>query len=89
MPSLQLKKRAPSLAFAAEATTNRRIAHNVKNAPFNLMRSPSFGEHPMKKWPHARLQALDLDKYDPMDIHYHVQCFEANGGIWVSGKVVK
>ncbi len=37
MPSLQFKKRAPSLASAAEETTKQRIAHKVKNAPFNLM----------------------------------------------------
>jgi hypothetical protein len=43
MPSLQFKKRAPSSASAAEATTKRRMAHNVKNAPFNLMGSPSLG----------------------------------------------
>ncbi len=34
---LQLRNRAPSLASAAEATTKRKMAHEVKNAPFNLM----------------------------------------------------
>ena len=58
IPSLQLRKRAPSLASAAEATTNRRMVHNVKNAPFNLIGSPSLGDHPMKKWPHMRLCAF-------------------------------
>ncbi len=28
------------------------------------MGSPSFGDHPMKKWLHAQLLALDLNKYD-------------------------
>ena len=51
MPSLQFKKRAPSSASAADATTNRRMAHNVKKAPFNLMGLPSVGVQPMKKMP--------------------------------------
>jgi hypothetical protein len=59
IPSLQFKKRAPSSASAADATTKRRIAHNVKNAPFRRMGSPSLGDHPMKKWPQARLRASD------------------------------
>ncbi len=67
MPSLQFKKRAPSSASAAEAMTKRRMAHNVKNAPFNLMGSPSLGVQPMKKWPHALLRASDSDKFDPSD----------------------
>jgi len=57
MPSLQ-RKRVPSSASAAKATMNRRMVHNVKNAPFNLIGSPSLGDHPMKKWPHARLCAF-------------------------------
>ncbi len=36
----------------------------VQNSPFNLMGSPVTGVDPMKKWPHARLRALLLDKYD-------------------------
>jgi hypothetical protein len=43
MPSLQFKKRAPSSASAAEATTKRRMAHKVKNAPFNLMGHSAAG----------------------------------------------
>ena len=58
IPSLQLRKRAPSSASAADATTKRRMVHNVKNTPFNLIGSPSLGDHPMKKWLHARLCAF-------------------------------
>jgi hypothetical protein len=64
IPSLQFRNRAPSSASAAEATTNCRMVHNVKNAPFNLIGSPSFGDHPMKKWPHARLCAFVSERYD-------------------------
>ena len=64
MPSLQFKKRAPSSASAADARTNQRMAHNVKNAPFNLMGLPSLGDQPMKKWPHALLRASNSDNYD-------------------------
>jgi hypothetical protein len=67
MPSLEFKKRAPSSASAADATTNRRMAHNVNNAPFYLMGSPSLGDQPMKKWPHALLRASDSDKYDALE----------------------
>ncbi len=66
MPSLQFKKRAPSSASAADATTNQRMAYNVKNALFNLMGLPSLGDQPMKKWPHALLRASDSDKYDAL-----------------------
>jgi hypothetical protein len=41
MPSLQLRKRAPSLALAAEATTKRMLAHKVKNVPLSLIGLPS------------------------------------------------
>ena len=61
---LQLRNNAPSSASAADATTNRKIAHNVKNAPFNLMGFVGSAFHPMKKCPHALLWALASDKYD-------------------------
>ena len=64
MSSLQFKKRAPSSVSAADATTNQRMAHKVKYAPFNLMGLPSLGVQPVKKWPHALLRAPDSDKYD-------------------------
>jgi hypothetical protein len=64
MPSLQFKKRALSSASAAEATMKQRIAHSVKNAPFNFTGSPSLGAQPMKKCLHARLRASDFDMYD-------------------------
>ena len=40
------------------------MVHSVKNAPFNLIGSPSFGDHPMKKCPHARLCAFVSERYD-------------------------
>jgi hypothetical protein len=46
---LQLRNNAPSLASAADATTNLKIAHNVKNSPFNLMGFVGSAFHPMKK----------------------------------------
>ncbi len=45
---LQLRKRAPSLASAAEATTKRNIAHRVKKAPFNLMGLVGSAHQPIK-----------------------------------------
>jgi hypothetical protein len=64
MPSLQLKKRAPSLALAADLTTKQRMAHKVKNAPFSLIGSLSFVSHPMNKCPHALLRAFASDKHN-------------------------
>jgi len=61
---LQLRNNAPSSASAADATTNRIIAHNEKNSPFNLMGFVGSAFHPMKKCPHALLWALASDKYD-------------------------
>jgi hypothetical protein len=59
---LQFKNSAPSSATMADATTNNNIAHNVKNAPFNLIGCVGLGFHPMKKCPHALLCAFALDK---------------------------
>ncbi len=64
MACLQLRNNAPSSASAVNATTNLKIAHNVKNAPFNLMGFVGSTFHPMKKCPHALLWALASDKYD-------------------------
>ena len=61
---LQLRNRAPSSASAAEATTKRKIAHSVKNTPFNFIGFVGLGFHPMKKWPHDLLCALASNKYD-------------------------
>ena len=61
---LQFRYRAPSSTSAAEATTKYKIAHSMKNAPFNLIGFVGPGFHPMKKWPHALLCALASDKYD-------------------------
>jgi hypothetical protein len=59
---LQFRNNAPSSASAADATTNLRIAHNVKNAPFNLMGLVGSDFHPIKKCPHALLWAFALDR---------------------------
>ena len=58
---LQLRNRAPSSASDAEATMNRKIAHSAKNALFNFTGVVESGFHPMKKWPHALMCALDSD----------------------------
>ncbi len=59
---LQLRKRAPSSASAAEATTKRKTAQSVKNAPLSLIGFVASGFHPMKKWPHTRLCAFDSER---------------------------
>ena len=64
IPSWQYRKSAPSSASAADATTNRRIAHNVWNVPFSLMDFPLIGNAPMKKCPHPLLRAFSLLKYE-------------------------
>ena len=46
---LQMRNSAPNSASAADATTNLKIAHSVKNAPFNLMGFVGSAFHPMKK----------------------------------------
>ncbi len=71
IPSLQLRNRAPSSASAADATTKRSMVHSVKNGPFNLMGSPSFGSHPKKKWPHARLWAFVSERYDALECMFN------------------
>jgi hypothetical protein len=48
---LQLRNNAPRSASVADTTTNLKIAHNVKNAPFNLMGFVGSAFHPMKKMP--------------------------------------
>jgi hypothetical protein len=61
---LQFRKRAPSLASAAEATTKRNIAHRVKKAPFNLMGMVGSARQPMKKCPQALLWAFASERYN-------------------------
>ncbi len=64
--SLQFKKRGLSSALAADAMTNLRMAHKVKNAPFNLMGLPSVGvKSSMKKCPQALLRVCVSERYDP------------------------
>jgi hypothetical protein len=61
IPSLQLKKRVPSFASAAEATTKRNMAHKVKKAPFDRMQLLTLGDHPIKKWLQTQLHVSDSD----------------------------
>jgi hypothetical protein len=61
---LQLRKRAPSSAPAAEATANHNIAHRVKKAPFNLMGLVGSARQPMKKIPQTRLWAFASKRYE-------------------------
>jgi hypothetical protein len=42
MPYCQFRRRAPSLASAADATRNFRIEHSVWNAPFSCIGLPFF-----------------------------------------------
>ncbi len=64
IPSWQARKRAPSSTSAAKATTNLRILHREKNAPFNFIGCVLMGKDPMKKCPLAWLRALGSDRYD-------------------------
>ncbi len=64
MPSWHARKRAPSSASAADATTNLSILHSVKNAPFSLIGVPSIGKEPINKCPLARLRAFDSKRYE-------------------------
>ncbi len=61
---LQYENNAPTSSSAADAMTNRNIAHKVQNAPLNLICCVGLGFHPMKKCPHALLCAFASDKYD-------------------------
>ncbi len=60
---LQFRKRAPSSASAAEATTKRNIAHRVKKALFNLMGLVGSAHQPMEKFPQAWLWAFASERY--------------------------
>ncbi len=60
---LQFRKRAPSLASAAEATTKHNIAHRVKKAPFYLMGLVGSVLQPMKKCPQAWLWVFASKRY--------------------------
>jgi hypothetical protein len=88
IPSLQFKKRLPSLASAAEATTKHSIAHSMKTVPFNLIGCLSLGDHPIKKCPHARLQVSDSDKYEALEWTFMIM-LEARKQIVVSGYVAR
>ncbi len=88
IPSLQLRNRAPSSASADDATTKRSMVHSVKNGPFNLMGSPSFGSHPKKKWPHARLWAFVSERYVALECMFNTMSDAWNRTV-ASGCVAK
>ncbi len=87
-PSLQLRNRAPSSASATDDTTKRSMVHSVKNGPFNLMGSPSFGSHPKKKWPHARLWAFVSGRYDTSECMFNTM-LDARNRMVASGCVAR
>jgi hypothetical protein len=58
LASCAFKKSAPSSTSAAEAVTSLRMVHVIRMAPFSLIRSPSWGILPRKKWPPAQLRAF-------------------------------
>jgi hypothetical protein len=60
---LQLRKRAPSLAYTAGAMTKHNITHRVKRAPFNLMGLVGSARQPMKKCPQTWLWAFASKRY--------------------------
>jgi hypothetical protein len=88
MPSLQLRKRVPSLAPAADVKTKWKIAHKVKNAPFTLMGSSSFAVQPMKICPHALLRAFASDKYQASEWTFIIMS-DAWNQVVVSGFVAR
>jgi hypothetical protein len=88
IPSLQLRNRAPSSALATDATTKRSMVHSVKNCPFSLMGSPSFGSHPKKKWPHARLWAFVSERYDASECMFNTM-LDAQNRTVASGCVAR
>ena len=61
---MQLRKSTPSSASTAEAMTKRKIAHSIKNAPFNRMGFLGSALQPIKKCPHAQLWAFASNRCD-------------------------
>ncbi len=62
-----MRNNAPILALVADATTNHKIEHSLWKALLSLMGLLLIGKDPMKKWPHALLQAFGLLKYDAFE----------------------
>jgi hypothetical protein len=63
----QLWYNALSSASAVDATANLMILKLTWNAPFKQIGSSFFCFHPMKKCPHAWLQAFASNKYDGLE----------------------
>ena len=83
-----IQEEGTSSASTADMTTNQRMAHKVKNAPFNLMGLPSLGVQPMKKRPHALLRASDSVKYDASQCMFIIMS-DARNRIVASGYVAR
>ncbi len=62
--SRALRKRAPSLAFAADTSTSFRMLHVIWMLPLRKIGWLWTGRLPRKKYPPAQLRALPVDKYD-------------------------
>ncbi len=88
MHSLQYRKRAPSLASAAEAMMKQKMVHKVKNAPFSLIGLPPCADQPMKKCLHALLHVFTSDKYDVLEYTFMI-ISEARNQIVASGFVAR
>ncbi len=88
---LQFRKRAPSLASAAEATTKHIIAHRVKEAPFNLMGLVGSARQPMKKMSTSSAVGVCLQKIQSvrMDIENHVGSVKPDRGIGVCCQIME
>jgi hypothetical protein len=67
LASWALRKRAPSLALAADATTSFRMVQVIQIATFSLIGSPLTGMLLRKKYPPAQLRARGTDKYDALE----------------------
>ncbi len=88
IPSWQLRNNAPSLASAADITTNRKIKHSVWKAPLSLMGFSSTGKDSMKKWPHALLRVFSLLKYNALEWMF-ITMFDAQNHTIASWCVTK
>ncbi len=74
IPSWQFRNNAPSLASAANATTNRKIKHSVWKSPLSLMGFPSIGKDPMKKMSACSAAGVLFAQIQRIrvDVHHHV-----------------
>jgi hypothetical protein len=88
---LQFRKRAPSLASAAEATTNCNMAHRVKKAPFNLMGLVGSACQTHEKMSTGSAVGVCFGKIQhvQMNVEDHVGCMKTDCCIGVCCQVVK